>query len=296
MPRTRPVLRWRLALVAGALLTLLALPGTAEQARQTHGLWVWKGPALLAQPRAAERLRNFCRAQDVNEVYVAVLSRGDFADPVAVADLIRTLHAVHVRVEALLSSTDADQPGEHRAQLLDRVRRIIQFDRQHAQTRFDGIHLDIEPQQRIENKGAGNLRFLPDLVAAFRAVRDLAAPAGLGVNADIQTKLLKGSADERRQLLTALPRLTLMLYELSPPGTDSALAAQRLREASQQYLHLAYADLSGADLALLGIGLRTPDYGAHLPQMLQILDETNGGDPHYGGWSRHSYNDTLTAP
>jgi hypothetical protein len=284
------------ALVAGGLLTLLALPGTAEQPREAHGLWVWKGPALLAQPQAAERLGDFCRAEDVNEVYVAVLSRGDFADSVAVADLIRTLHAVHVRVEALLSSTDADEPGEHRAQLLDRVRRIIQFDQQHAQTRFDGIHLDIEPQQRSENKGAGNLRFLPDLVAAFRAVRDLAAPAGLGVDADIQNKLLKGSADERRLLLTALPRLTLMLYELSPPGTDSALATQRLREASQQYLQIAYADLSGADLALLGMGLRTPDYGARLPQMLRILDETNAGDPHYGGWSRHSYNDTLTAP
>jgi hypothetical protein len=105
-------------------------------------------------------------------------------------------------VEALLSSADADEAGKHRDTLLDHVRGIVQFNQKHSADRFDGIHLDVEPQQRPENKGAGNLRFLPGLADAYRAVRAVAEPAHLTVNADIQNKLLKGSLAERRLLLS----------------------------------------------------------------------------------------------
>ena len=47
-------------------------------------------------------------------------------------------------------------------------------------------------------------------------------------------------------------------------------------------------------LAKMGIGLRTPDYGELLPDMLQSLDEAYRGNPHYLGWARHSYNDYLS--
>jgi len=222
-----------------------------------------------------------------------VFSHGHLADAAVLSAAIALLHRSQLRVEALLSSTDADEPGAHREKLLDRVSTIVSFDQQHPRSRFDGIHLDIEPQQRPENKGAGNLRFLPDLVATFRAVRARAQGAGLTVNADIQNKLLKGSADERRTLLQSLPRLTLMLYELSSPadGSSSAEKEQKLRTASGAFLDMAYRDLQGPDLATLVIGLRTPDYGALLPQMLQVLDDANGSNPHYLGWARHSYDD-----
>ncbi len=122
-------------------------------------------------------------------------------------------------MEALFSSIDANEPGSRRLNLLQHVQGIVRFNRNHPASRFDGIHLDIEPQQRTENKGAGNLSFLPGLVEAYAAVRALADPANLTVNADIQTKLLKGTLDRRKTLLSSLPRLTLMLYELSKPAT-----------------------------------------------------------------------------
>jgi hypothetical protein len=286
----------RIALLAAVLFQALALPGTAGEAQRVHGLWVWKGAAILAAPQGAERLRDFCHAQGINEVYVSLLSKGQVADAAALSGLIQSLHAERVRVEALLSSTDADEPGGHRDALLAHVRAIIDFNRQHPQARIDGIHLDIEPQQRVENKGVGNLRFLPGLVAAYSAARALAEPTGLSVNADIQNKLLKGSLEERRLLLQALPHLTLMLYELRGPH-DAASAAQQAEEltrASHQYLDMAYTGLSGAGFATLTLGLRTQDYGERLPQMLQALDAANGTDARYHGWARHSYNDTLT--
>jgi len=43
------------------------------------------------------------------------------------------------------------------------------------------------------------------------------------------------------------------------------------------------------------IGLRTPDYGELLPEMLKAVDDANRTDPHYLGWARHSYNDYLKA-
>lgn len=275
-----------------------ALPGIGGASERIHGLWVWKGPAILAAPHGAERLRDFCRDEDINEVYVSVLSGGRLTDAAALAALVALLHRSEVRVEALLSSTDADQPGRYRDKLLDHVRAIVQFNAQHPGSRIDGIHLDIEPQQRPENKGAGNLRFLPGLIGTFRAARALADGAGLTVNADIQNKLLKGSLDERRALLQSMPRLTLMLYELSSgnDGTSSDAQAQKLRTASGAFLDIAYRGLEEPRLASLVIGLRTPDYGQLLPRMLQTLDDANGNNPHYQGWARHSYNDALRTP
>lgn len=284
------------ALCLAGVCIVAAPPALAAGGEHSHGMWVWKGRVVLEAPRGAERLRDLCRTAGVNEVYVSVFDHGTLADAAALAAAIELLHRSEVRVEALLSSTDADEPGVHREKLLERTRAILRFNQQHPASRFDGVHLDIEPQQRPENKGAGNLRFLPGLVETFRAVRTLAEGAGLTVNADIQNKLLKGSRDERRSLLQSLPRLTLMLYELSSPndGSTSAQQEQKLRAASRAFLDMAYRDLPGSDLASLVIGLRTPDYGERLPRMLAALDEANGENPHYLGWARHSYNDALT--
>jgi hypothetical protein len=274
-----------------------SLSAAAGQDLRVHGLWVWKDPPVVDAPQGAEKLHDFCQSQGINEVYVSVSANGDAAEEGRIAHLIALLHRSHIRVEALLSSENADEPGKHREKLVERARAIVQFNRNHSAERFDGIHLDIEPQQRPENKGAGNLRFLPGLVDAYRAVRALAEPAHLTVNADIQNKLLKGTLAQRRLLLSSLPRLTLMLYELSSPNDGESVEQkkQKLQAASQKFLTMAYADLPDPNLAKMVIGLRTPDYGELLPKMLGTLDETNRENPRYGGWARHSYNDYLKA-
>jgi hypothetical protein len=270
----------------------------ADAAGPVHGLWLWKTPTVLAAPGASEALRDFCQAQGINEVYVSFSGKGDASEEREVARLIGLLHRSRIHAEALISSTEADEPGKYRDKLLDKVRAVIQFnENEHERARFDGIHLDIEPQQRPENKGAGNLRFLPGLVDAFRAVLAAAEPAHLMVNADIQNKLLKGDLRERRMLLTSLPRFTLMLYELSSPsdGETAAQKAEKLRSAGQRFLDMAYDGLNEANLGKMVIGLRTPDYEELLPAMLKSLDDAHVANPHYLGWARHSYNDYLKA-
>jgi hypothetical protein len=265
-----------------------------DGAALVHGLWVWKSQALLEAPHGPGALLQFCESESINEVYVSVA-----ADPHTfalsgerqMAHLIGLLHRSNIRVEALLSSVDADQPGKHRDKLMSRVQSIVQYNRGHPGERFDGIHLDVEPHQRPENKGPGNLRFLPDLARTFRAVSALAGPLGMTVNADIPKKYLKGGIGERRMLLSAVPRLTLMLYELSSPedGQSPAQKAEKLRQAAQESMEIAYRGLGDPDLAKIGIALRTPDYGDLLRDMFKTLDQTLRGNPHYLGWARHSY-------
>ena len=284
----------------GALSVFALVPRAFAQAPSgpVHGLWVWKSPTVLGAPRGAESLLDFCKSQGINEVYVSISARSEAGEESQLAQLIKLLHRSSIRVEALLSSADADEAGKHRDTLLDHVRVIIQFNQKHSADRFDGIHLDVEPQQRPENRGAGHLRFVPGLADAFRAVRALAEPAGMTVNADIQNKLLKGDLSERKMLLSAVPRVTLMMYELSSPGDGESAEqqAEKVQKSSQKFLDMAY-DGMGDDrkLAKMAIALRTPDYGELLPQMLKKLDDTNRANPHYLGWARHSYNDYLNA-
>jgi hypothetical protein len=284
------------------LATLLCwVPGAAAQGQKdqfVHGVWVWRTPILLDLPARGEALRDFCRSNQINEVYLSFTSQNS-AEPEQreIAKLIELLHKSHIRVEALLSSADADQPGAHRDKLMGHVNEVVTFNREHSHQRFDGIHLDLEPQQRQENKGSGNLGFLPNLLDTYHAVLTVAEQNQMTVNADIPNKFLQADAGQRQALMSSLPRLTLMLYELSSPGDGQSTAAQadKLRQASTKSMDAAYQGLNGTNLAKLAIGLRTADYQQQLPGMLKVVQNAFSGNPHFLGWAWHSYDDETEA-
>ena len=284
-------------LLVGAALGAMSGPSTdaREKAPAIHGLWVWKAEGLLHSAPRARALLSFCRSEQITEVYLSVPQQNIKSDDQAIGHLIEQLHSANIRAEALVSSTTADMGGTARAKLMEHIRAILRFDELHGDQRFDGIHIDVEPQQRPENKGEGNLQFLPGLVDSYHDIRVLAEPRGLTVNADIQGKLLKGTLAQRRSLLSSLPRLTLMMYELSSAsdGKSSEEKATKVRDTSQEMLARAYQGLSQPGLARMAIALRSADYGKLLPQMLQALDDANAANPHYLGWARHSYNDVA---
>lgn len=281
------------------VLSLLAILGccafeTRGADAPVHGLWVWKTASVLASPGGAEAVRDFARANEVNEVYISISRRDHPAQDAPLLALIDLLHQSQMRVEALLDSIDADEAGKPRDTFLEHARSIVQFNEaQPAQRRFDGIHLDVEPHQREENKGSGNLQFLPGLVETFRGVRAVAGAAHLTVNADIPNKLLKSDAAQRQALLSSVDRVTLMLYELNNPndGQSNHAKALKLQHAAERYLGMAYDGLKGPNLAPMVVALRTADYGEQLPAMLKTLDERQRANPHYLGWAWHCYND-----
>lgn len=281
---------WFLLCLAAASISL---PAFAEE--RVHGLWVWDTFVILDSPGSAERLHDYCKSQHINEVYVSVAGREGESDDRKLANLISVLHHAHIRVEALFGSSQADQPGRPREELLERVNGILEFNRQHQKTRFDGVHLDVEPHQRPENKGLNNRVFLPDLVDTYHAVQQLVAPAHMTVNADIPNRLLKGSLSERWILLSSLPRLTLMLYDLSNPGDGDSPETQaaKLRAASRRSLDTAYEGVSESHVAKMSIALNAPNYEQLLPMMLKTLDDAHHHNKHYLGWAAHSYNSYL---
>jgi hypothetical protein len=132
------------------------------------------------------------------------------------------------------------------------------------------------------------------LADADRAVCSIAEPAGLTVNADMQNKLLKGDLAQRKMLLAAVPRVTLMMQDLSSP-TDGEDTEQKAQRSSQKFFDMAFDGLGEQNLANMAIALRTPDYLDVLPEILRKLDDTNRSNPHYLGWARHSYSDHLNA-
>jgi hypothetical protein len=283
--------------ILGILFSASFFPAYGSGPGLAHGLWVWKSPGILGAPQGAESLRDFCKAQGVNEVYVSVSASSEASEEPLLVKLIGLLHGSNIRVEALFSSMEADEAGKHRDTLLSHVQGIVEFNQKHSADRFDGIHLDVEPWQRAENKGAGNLQFLSGLVDAYRAVVAIATPAGMTVNADIQSKLLKGNASQRQMLLSSVPRLTLMMYELTNPrdGKSAEEKAAQVATSSHKYLDIAYDGLSGSQLTKMAIALRTTDYGNLLSQMFTELDSANQANPHYLGWAWQSYGDTLPA-
>jgi len=283
----------------GALF--FCISGAAVQGQRdqfVHGVWVWRTPILLDLPARGEALRDFCRSNQINEVYLSFTSQNT-AEPEQqeIARLIELLHKSHIRVEALLSSADADEPGKHRDQLMGHVQEVVTFNRAHAHQRFDGIHLDIEPQQRQENQGGGKLEFFANLLDTYGAVLAVAQQNQMTVNADIPNSFLKADTSQRQGLMSSLPRFTLMLYELSSPGDGQSTAAQedKLRQAGTKSMDAAYQGLSGNNLAKLAIGLRTADYQQQLPGMLKVVQDTLAANPHFLGWALHSYSDETDA-
>jgi hypothetical protein len=286
-------MRLTICLLWAAMAATLTSAAVAQEPF-VHGLWVWKTASVLAAPNSGEALRDFCRTQTVNEVYLSYSpDKADATEEEQVAAVVALLHRSGIRVEALLSSVNADEPGAHREKLLGHVRAVLAFNRKHPRSAFDGVHLDVEPQQRPENKGPGNVVFLPGLLETYREVRALAEQNRMTVNADIPNKFLKGDVPQRQALMSSLPRLTLMLYELSNPSDGSSTAAQadKLRQASENYFNMAYQGLSETRLARMAIGLRTPDYQSQLPNMLKTVQQDLSSNPHYLGWAWHSYND-----
>jgi hypothetical protein len=281
-------------LLLAAVIGLLSLDTSAAEA-PIHGLWVWKTTSVLQPAGSAEGIRDFAKKNGINEVYVSISRHDDLPQDAPLIALIGVLHQDNIRVEALIDSIDADEAGKPRDIVLGLTRAVVQFNEAQPGNRFDGIHLDIEPHQRAENKGPGNLQFLPGLVETFRAIRTIAEPAHLTVNADIPNKLLKGDAAQRRDLLTSVDRVTLMLYELSSPddGKSDASKNAKLQSAAERYLSMAYAGLDDPELAGMVIALRTADYREQLPAMLQSLSAHQGSQPHYLGWAWHCYNDLL---
>src|SRR5262249_28105712 len=126
--------------------------------------------------------------------------------------------------------------------LLERIAQIGLFNGAHPEARFAAIHLDIEPHQLPQNKGADNLSYLPELTETLAAARMAATHAGLDIVADLPRKVLRAQLSDGMALVRACPRLVFMLYDL-PPGVDpAALVKPALAWRGEILIGIRHAD------------------------------------------------------
>jgi hypothetical protein len=98
------------AVLFGAFLVSL-FAGAAHAA--VHGLWVWKSATVLEAPRGAEALLEFCKSEDINEVYLSISARSEAAGEGQLAHVIAALHRSDIRVEALLDRKSTRLNSSH---------------------------------------------------------------------------------------------------------------------------------------------------------------------------------------
>ena len=229
---------------------------------------MWHTRELVSAEPDAASLREFVLEHQIGEVYLS-WPRGISEDPKFVA-FIRSLRKTGVKVEALAGEATWYRP-ERRAPLFDRIEEVARFNREHPDAQVAGIHLDIEPHQLPENKGAQNRAYVPDYVDTLMQARAQAERSHLTIACDIPRKLLQLSADEAATLVAACPRLTLMLYELDlPPVIDAARVA------------LGWG-------AQVTVGVRAADFRAGTGDALKKIDAQLGAARGYQGWAVHDY-------
>jgi hypothetical protein len=76
-----PILAGCISIFCGVLLGSFSLSASGEEkAALVHGLWVWKSAQVLEGEHGSENLRDFCKSQGINEVYVSVSAQSEASE------------------------------------------------------------------------------------------------------------------------------------------------------------------------------------------------------------------------
>jgi hypothetical protein len=266
----------------------VATAATATTDARVHGVWVWKTRELL---RDGTSLSDACRSAGANEVYLAV-THGLLSDP-RLPKLVAQLQADGLRVEALMGDPAWSRPDEWHAMraLIDDV---VAYNRRNA-ARFVAIHLDVEPHALRANRGADVSSYLPVYVESLQVARKRAEAGGLSLSADVPRFFFTGNESDRRELVSAVPRLFLMLYELPGHAGPSDVASSELARASVSALRAAYEEVDPDAKGQMVVGLSVEDYGSQLQPMLAAVDVANSSSTRYGGWAIHDFSQYVAS-
>ncbi len=257
-------------------------PAISSATIPVHGLWTWRTATLLDDPSP---LLDACRSAGANEVYLAVTD--DLLRDPRLEHIVARLRERGLRVEALMGDPGWYRPAKWPA-MLALIDDVIAYDA-HAAARFDAIHLDVEPHILPENRSLDVGSYLPSYIEGIRRARARADGAGLALSADVPRKFFHAPVEERDELVRAVPRLFLMLYELR--GREGPLddARAEVARASADSVRAAYAGIDPAAQGELVVGLSVDDYGVRLAPMLSALDAANGTNARYAGWAIHDF-------
>ncbi|GEM_PF-1252328 len=156
----------------------------AAAAKPGRALWVW-GRDLLDKPGEADFLLDFAETRGVGTLFLNVSTQRLQRTPDPYRAFLSRAHARRVRVEAMNGEAGWVLTGgrRHAAEFLVALRGFNEGEVEAS--RFDGVHLDVEPHTLDAWKGAGQAALAESYVALLTWCSDRAREAGLPLAVDV---------------------------------------------------------------------------------------------------------------
>jgi hypothetical protein len=268
------------------LLLFIMLPVAGLSAVEMRGMWIYKTDATAASTEASDQLFDFCEKRHITDlfwqVHFAKLPEGARAleNMDVTRAFLKRAHARSLRIHALFGDPSHTLKAKH-AIVFASADGVIAFNRDGpADSRFDGVHLDIEPHGLPQWKKA-DLTQKGDLLSQFvevnhqAATRTHATDPRLVYGADIVFWLDKTNADGKaaypvtfqgvtkdaaKHLLDVVDQVAIMSYRNTAEGPNGiiALVAKTIE----------YADTGRAKVF---VGVKMADIG---PKMESFYGQT----------------------
>ncbi len=258
------------------LLLLGMLPATKLSAAEMRGMWIYKTDAIAPSIEASDQLFDFCAKRHITDlfwqVHFAKLPEGARAleNMDVTRAFLKRAHARSLRIHALFGDPSHTLKAKH-AIVFASADGVIAFNRDGPiESRFDGVHLDIEPHGLPHWKKA-DLAQKCDFLSQFvevnhkAATRAHAADSRLIYGADIVFWLdktdAKGQAvypvtyegvtkDAAKHLLDVVDHVAIMSYRNAAEGRNGIIELVAKT--------IAYADTRKAKVF---VGVKMADIG-----------------------------------
>lgn len=192
-------------------------------------LWVWEEQEILESGATLQQFKTYLLTNNIRHLYFSV-NKEILADPALreqLAALVPLVHRLGIRISALVSENTWLLPDK-RDNLLQHIQEILALQQSFSGgERFDGIHLDIEPQGLPEWQANQKL-YLTYLAETYAAVKNYLrehAPA-LKLEGDLSPAYARIDPAALQSITAQCDAVLVMAYE-----TKSLNRIQELTEA-----------------------------------------------------------------
>jgi len=248
-----------------------------------RALWVWDVKEFLENEQAGEFFVSFCKTKNIKRVFFSLNKQllDSLPQNPNLSKFIAKLDEAGINISALFGENLWVYP-RYRKNLISYIELVIAYNSINPSgTRFDGIHLDIEPHA-LKEWDSEQEKLLSMLVETVVAVKETisASKAELQLEIDIPTFYDLVAPSMLQKLIEAADIITVMAYERRNPD--------KVIESVKKELEAAVEANKG-----IIVGLNAKDFSeeAKLEELIAEVGNTISATPSFLGFSIHDFND-----
>jgi hypothetical protein len=180
-----------------------------------RALWVWN-PAFLENEAKSGSFLDFVCSRHISTLFLFVSSKRFEGMEGGHRAFLRLAHARGLRVDAMNGEPEWLYP-ERQAKPATFIDQIIRFNSTHApDERFDGIHLDVEPQALMDWKKGKRGKIIRQYLEFLNWCRGKAQSGGVSLAVDIPVgfeRIKVGSTNLAFKVTDLVDEIALMAYQ-----------------------------------------------------------------------------------